>query len=49
MEYEKIHRKTEYILTKLKYLKNNRPEDVEQFKSDDTLRWDIKRYWLCYR
>jgi hypothetical protein len=40
MEYEKIHRKTEYILTKLKYLKNNRPEDVEQFKSDDTLHCD---------
>ena len=41
MEYEKIHRKAEYILKKLKYLKNNRPEDVEQFKSDDTLQMAI--------
>lgn len=41
MEYEKIHRKAEYILTKLKYLKNNRPEDVEQFKSDETMQMAI--------
>ena len=41
MEYEKIHRKAEYILKKLKYLKNNRPEDVEQFESDETLQMAI--------
>lgn len=41
MEYEKIHRKAEYILKKLKYLKNNRPEDVERFKSDETMQMAI--------
>jgi uncharacterized protein YutE (UPF0331/DUF86 family) len=41
MKYEKIHRKAEYILKKLKYLKNNRPEDVERFKSDETLQMAI--------
>lgn len=41
MKYEKIHRKAEYILKKLKYLKNNRPEDVERFKSDDTIQMAI--------
>ena len=41
MEYEKISRKAEFILKKLKYLKNNRPEDVEQFESDETLQMAI--------
>ena len=41
MHYEKIARKVEYILKKLKYLKNNRPEDVEQFESDETLQMAI--------
>ena len=41
MEYEKIHRKAEYILNKLKYLKNNRPGDVERFESDETLQMAI--------
>ena len=33
MKYDKVNRKAEYILNKLKYLKNNRPEDVELFKT----------------
>ncbi|CAD6492117.1 MAG: hypothetical protein DIAAKJNI_00229 [Candidatus Argoarchaeum ethanivorans] len=41
MEYEKIHRKAEYILRKIKYLKNNRPEDAERFKSDETMQMAI--------
>ena len=41
MEYEKIHRKAEYILKKLKYLKNNRPEDIERFESDETMQMAI--------
>ena len=41
MKYEKIYRKTEYILEKLKYLKNNRPEDLKHFKSDETLQMAI--------
>ena len=41
MEYEKIHQKAEYILKKLKYLKNNRIDNVERFKSDETLQMAI--------
>ena len=41
MKYEKIHRKAEYILKKLKYLKNNRPEDVERFRTDETMQMAI--------
>lgn len=41
MKYDKVNRKAEYILNKLKYLKNNRPEDVELFKSDETAQMAI--------
>jgi uncharacterized protein YutE (UPF0331/DUF86 family) len=41
MKYEKIYRKAEYIVKKLKYLKNNRPEDVERFESDETMQMAI--------
>jgi uncharacterized protein YutE (UPF0331/DUF86 family) len=41
MKYEKIYRKAEYIVKKLKYLKNSRPEDVERFESDETLQMAI--------
>ncbi|MBC8522236.1 MAG: DUF86 domain-containing protein [Methanomicrobia archaeon] len=41
MKYEKIYRKAEYIVKKLKYLKNSRPEDVERFGSDETLQMAI--------
>ncbi|MCD6456664.1 MAG: hypothetical protein J7K81_07760 [Methanophagales archaeon] len=41
MKYEKIYRKAEYIVKKLKYLKNSRPEDVERFESDETMQMAI--------
>ena len=41
MKYEKIYRKAEYIIKKLKYLKNSRPEDVERFGSDETMQMAI--------
>lgn len=41
MKYEKIYRKAEYIVKKLKYLKNRRPEDVERFESDETMQMAI--------
>jgi len=41
MEYEKIYRKAEYILKKLKYLKKNRLRNVEQFKSDETMQMAV--------
>lgn len=41
MHSEKIARKAEFILAKLKYLKNNRPEDIERFKSDETMQMAI--------
>lgn len=41
MKYEKIYRKAEYIVKKLKYLKNSRPEDVERFGSDETMQMAI--------
>ncbi len=41
MKYEKIYRKAEYIVKKLKYLKNSRPEDVERFERDETMQMAI--------
>jgi len=41
MKYEKIYRKAEYIVKKLKYLKNSRPDDVERFESDETMQMAI--------
>ena len=39
--YEKIHRKAEYILEKLKYLRINKPDDLEIFADDETLQMSI--------
>lgn len=41
MNYEKIQRKTEYILEKLKYLRKNKPENLEVFIGDETLQMSI--------
>ena len=41
VNYEKIQRKTEYILEKLKYLRKNRPENLERFIDDETLQMSI--------
>lgn len=41
MHYEKIARKADFILAKLKYLKENRPEDVERFRTDETKQMAI--------
>lgn len=41
VNYEKIQRKTEYILEKLKYLRINKPENLEHFIGDDTLQMSI--------
>jgi hypothetical protein len=41
MKYEKIYKKAEYIVKKLKYLKNSRPVDVERFESDETMQMAI--------
>jgi uncharacterized protein YutE (UPF0331/DUF86 family) len=41
VNYEKIQRKTEYILEKLKYLGKNRPENLERFIDDETLQMSI--------
>ncbi|NOR48793.1 MAG: DUF86 domain-containing protein [Methanosarcinaceae archaeon] len=38
---EKIHRKAEYILEKLKYLRINKPDDLEIFADDETLQMSI--------
>lgn len=39
--YEKIHRKAEYVLEKLKYLKKNKPDNLEIFTDDETLQMSI--------
>ncbi len=41
MHSEKITRKADFILAKLKYLKENRPEDVERFRTDETKQMAI--------
>jgi uncharacterized protein YutE (UPF0331/DUF86 family) len=41
VNYEKIQRKTEYILEKLKYLRKNKPENLEVFIGDETLQMSI--------
>ena len=41
MHYEKIARKADFILAKLKYLKESRPEDVERFRTDETMQMAI--------
>ena len=41
MHSEKIRRKAEYILAKLKYLMENKPADIERFRTDDTLQMAI--------
>ena len=39
--YEKIRRKAEYILEKLKYLRINKPDDIQIFSNDETLQMSI--------
>jgi len=39
--YDKISRKAEYILKKLKYLRINKPDDLEIFADDETLQMSI--------
>ena len=39
--YDKISRKAEYILEKLKYLRINKPDDLEVFADDETLQMSI--------
>ena len=39
--YEKFHRKAEYIPGKLKYLRINKPDDLEMFADDETLQMSI--------
>ena len=39
--YDKISRKAEYILEKLKYLRINKPDDREIFADDETLQMSI--------
>lgn len=41
MHSEKISRKVEFIVAKLRYLKENRPEDVERLKTDETMQMAI--------
>ena len=36
--YDKIHRKAEYILEKLKYLRINKPYDLEIFADDEIMK-----------
>ena len=39
--YDKINRKAEYVLGKLKYLRINKPDDLEMFADDETLQMSI--------
>jgi uncharacterized protein YutE (UPF0331/DUF86 family) len=41
MHSEKIRRKSEFILAKLKYLMENKPADNERFRTDETLQMAI--------
>jgi len=41
MKYDKVSRKAEYILNKLKYLSNNKPKSIELFISDETAQMAI--------
>jgi uncharacterized protein YutE (UPF0331/DUF86 family) len=41
MHSEKIRRKAEYIFAKLKYLVENKPADIERFRTDETIQMAI--------
>ena len=41
MNSEKMNRKAEYIFDKLKYLKENKPRNLDHFISDETLQMSI--------
>ena len=41
MPHEKISRKTDFIIKKLLFLRENRPENPEEFKNDETTQMAI--------
>ena len=41
MQYKKISRKTDFIIKKLIYLRENRPVHLKDFKNDETLQMAI--------